>query len=137
MADGPVRQHSATASPSDAQPVGIRPATGDQLVDSSHQILMVVPWIFVLNNVSEFLSIAGGAARIRVQHYVALCCHPLEFVVESVAVGGVWAAVNIQNQRIFPRRIKIGRTLYPSLDAPAVKALVPDHLRLRNLELGE
>jgi hypothetical protein len=58
-------------------------------------------------------------------------------VVEGVAVGGMRAAVNVQDERIFLAGLKIGRALHPGLYAPAVEALVPDGLGRGEIELGE
>ena len=116
---------------------GIHPAARDQVVHARHQILVVVARIMILDDVAEILAVGGAAARIRIQHHVALGRHPLDFVIEGVAVGCVRAAVNVEDHRILLAFLKIRRTLHPGLDALAVEALVPDHYRLGEIQLGE
>ena len=91
----------------------------------------------VLDDIAELLAVGGAAARIGIEHDVALGGHPLKFMVEGVTVGGMRAAVDIEDQRILLAGREMGRTLHPGLDAAAVEALVPDRLRFGQVELGE
>src|SRR5256885_6814653 len=46
----------------------------------------------------EFLPIACGSARVRVQHRVAVGCEQLKFVVEGAAGCSMRTSVNAENQ---------------------------------------
>src|SRR5258705_3029066 len=91
----------------------------------------------ILNDVPKILAVAGAAARIRIKHNVALRCHPLEFVIEYETVSSVWSTVDVQDEWIFFGCIEVGRLLYPRLNTFAVKRLIPDFFRFRQLELRE
>ena len=109
----------------------------DQFVDARHEVFEVVTRIGVLNDIAELLAVAGAPARIGIKHDVAFGGHPLEFMVEGVAICGMRAAMDIENQRIFLAGREVGRTLHPSLDAAAIEALVPNHFRLGEIEFFE
>ena len=68
----------------------------------------------MVNQVREFLSIAGAAARIDVQHHEPLGRPDLLVGVEAVSVVGERSSVNLQNERILLCRIKIRRLDDPS-----------------------
>ena len=84
--------------------VRVHVAAADQLVHARHQVLVVVARVAVLDDVAEVLAVGRAAARVRVEHHVALGRHPLHLVEERVAVGGVRPAVDVQDQRVAPRR---------------------------------
>src|SRR5262249_55346624 len=54
---------------------------------------------------------------------------------KRVAVSPMRAAVNLEDKRILPRWIEIGRLLNPSLDLLSVKARVPDLLGIGEIQL--
>src|SRR5690349_11193330 len=113
MADDPICKQTTAASTGYTQFPGIDIAALDDLIHSGHQVFEVITRIVVLNNVAELLAIRGAAARVRIQHHISLCGHPLEFMIEDVAIGGMRSAVNIQDEWILFSRIKIRRLLYP------------------------
>src|SRR5438477_11463564 len=84
----------------------------------------------ILNNVSKFLAVSGTAAWIRIKDHVTLGCHPLEFVIENIAVREVRSAMNVQDQGIFFVRIEVRWLLQPGLVVLAVKAVVRNLFRL-------
>jgi hypothetical protein len=47
-------------------------------------------------------------------------------MIEDPAVGGVRAAVNVEDQRIFLVRVKVGRLLDPPLNVFTIETLVVD-----------
>ena len=58
-------------------------------------------------------------------------------MVKDKAISGVRAAVNVQDQRIFFRRVKVRRLLDPRMNFLAVKTGVPDLFRRGQVELRE
>ena len=100
----PVGQQAAAAAAGDAHPRLVDVALLQDLVDAGHQVLVVVARVVVLDDVAEVLAVVRAAARVRVEHDVALGGHPLELVREGVAVGGVRAAVDLEDQRVLLRR---------------------------------
>ena len=137
MANDPIGQETAAAAAGDAELFLIDAAAPNDFIHAGHQVLEIVARIFVLNDVPESLAVARAPARIRIEHDVTLRGHPLELVLEDVAVGGVRAAVDVEDERIFFRRVEIGRLLHPRLDAFPIEALVPDLFRLGQVELLE
>ena len=91
----------------------------------------------VLDDVAEILAVSRAAARVGIEDDVTFGRHPLKFMVEDVAVGGVRAAVNVQDERIFLAWIEVRRLLHPGLNLLAVEARVPDLFRLGEIELRE
>src|SRR5450755_2111052 len=135
MADYPIGEHASAAAARYRQFVGIHPAALNQVVNSGHQILVVVAGVMVLDDVAKILSIGRTAARIGIQDDIAFGRHPLELVVEGVSIGGMRATMNIQNHRILLAFLKIGRALYPGLNSLSVKAVVPNHRWFSQIEL--
>ena len=89
----------------------------------------------ILNDVAKVLAIGRAAARIRIQHDVTLRGHPLKLMIEDKAIGRVRTAMDVQNERIFFVRIKVRRLLYPGVNLPAIETLIPDFVRLSQIEL--
>ena len=58
-------------------------------------------------------------------------------MIKDVAVGGVWPAVDVEDQWILLCRNKIGRLLDPCLDLLPVEARVPDFFRLGQVQTRE
>ena len=59
MRDGPIGEDAAAAAAGDAKFFWIDVAALEQFVDSDHQIAVIIAWVVVLNNVAEFLAVAG------------------------------------------------------------------------------
>ena len=137
LGDGPVGEHAAAAAAGDAQAVGIGDAAPHQLVHAGHEVLVVVARVAVLDDVAELLAVAGAAARVGIEHHVALGRHPLELVHEEVAVGRVRAAVDVEDHRVLPARLVVGRLLDPGLDLLPVEAVVEQLLGLGQAQLRE
>ena len=91
----------------------------------------------ILNHVSETLAVGRAAARIWKEHHVTFCRHPLELVLENVAVSCVWSAVDVQDKRIFFRSIEVGRLLHPGLNCFAVETFIRNFFRLGQIEFRE
>src|SRR5207237_2819184 len=91
----------------------------------------------VLNHVAEILAVGCAPARIWKEHYVTLRRHPLEFVLEDVAVSRVRSAMNIKNERIFFRRTKIWRLLDPRLNCLSIETLVGNFFGFCEIEFRE
>ena len=89
----------------------------------------------ILNDVSKILPVGRASTRVRIKNDITFRGHPLEFVIENKSVCGVWSAVDVQDQRIFFRGIEPRRLLYPCLDAFPIEALIPNFLRLCQVEL--
>src|SRR5207253_2720151 len=84
-----------------------------------------------------FLAVRRAAARIGVQHDVALRRHPVELVGEGVTERGVGPTVDLEDERILPRGLEVRWLENPSLDALAVEARIPDLLGRREVEGAE
>src|SRR5260370_31711939 len=110
-------------------------AEAEECRDCGQQVAGGGARLVVLNEVSESLSVAGRAAGVDVKHHVALSRHPLKFVIEDPAIGRVWSAVDVENQRISFLRIEVGWLLNPSLNWDAVEALVINFFRFSEVKL--
>src|ERR1700675_587071 len=132
-----VRQYPPATAAGHPEFFGIDVAALEDFIHSRHQVAVVVTRIVVLNDVAEILSVAGRAARVDVKYHVALSRHPLKFVIEDPAIGRVWPAVDVENQRIFFLRIEVGWLLNPSLTWDAVEALVINFFRFSEVELRQ
>src|SRR5262249_26361649 len=135
LCDGPVGQQSAAAAAGDAHLLVVDVATTNELIDTGHQILVVVAGILVLNDVAKVLTVAGAAARVRIEHDVTLRRHPLKLVIEDESVSRVWSTVDVENQRVLLVRIEIGWLLHPRLNLLSIEAGVPNFFGLRKIQL--
>src|SRR5262249_43561532 len=92
----------------------------------------------VMNQVAEFLAVAGAAARVRVEHDVAHGSPGLLLDIEAVAVVRERTTVNLENQRIFLCRIEIRRLDNPAFNlALVLRGVPPDLLDRAGLFLRE
>ena len=107
----------------------------ENFIDADHQVAIVVARIVILNDIAEFLTIAGRAPRVEVEHHVAFGSHPLKFMIEDPAVSGMRAAVNVEDERVLLLRIEVGRFLDPTLNGLAIEAVVIDFLRRGQIQL--
>ena len=137
LRDDPVGQQAAAAAAGDAHARLVDVALLQDLVDARHQVLVVVARVVVLNDVAEVLAVVRAAARVRVEHDVALRGHPLELVREGVAVGGVRPPWISRISGYFFDGVEGRRLEDPALDLLAVEARVPDLLRLVHRQLAE
>ena len=137
MSDHPVRQQPAAAAASDAEFFVVDVTALDHFIDAGHQIFKIIARIMVLNHVAEILAVGCAPARIWKEHYVTLRRHPLEFVLEDVAVSRVRSAMNIKNERIFFRRTKIWRLLDPRLNCFSIETLVGNFFGFCEIEFRE
>ena len=133
----PIREQTTAASAGHAQFFVVDIAALDHLIHAGHEIFVIVARVMVLNDVAEILAVSGAAARIRIQDHVTFCRHPLKFVCEYIAIGRVWAAMDIQDQWVFLGRIKPRWLLHPGLHFLAIETLIPNLFRLGQIELGE
>jgi len=101
MPHEPVCHEAAIAATSDAQTLLIDITPGDQRVHAGHDVQRVLLAPDPTHGKREFASIAATAARIGVEHHVALARLELHFVEEAIAVVGMRSAVNLQDQGIF------------------------------------
>src|SRR5690349_3066841 len=135
--DGPVRQQATAAAARHTHLLIINVTAFDQLIDTGHQIFVIIAGIVVLNDVSKLLSVARAAARIRIKHYITLRRHPLKLVIEDEPVSSVRAAVYVQDERILLVRIEVRWLLHPRLNLLTVKTRVPDFFRLGEIQFRE
>ncbi len=120
MLDGPGGQHAAAAAAGDKEIVGVDVALGDDGVDAAIEIGKIVAGIGVVDEVGEFLAVAGAAAGVGVKHYITHGRPNLLFEIETVAVVAEGSAVNFQDQRIFLGGIEAGRVNDPALNLALV-----------------
>jgi len=69
--DGPSGKDAATAPASDKEIVGIDVAFSDDGVDAAVEVGEIVSWIGVMDEIGEFLAVAGAAAGVGVEDDVA------------------------------------------------------------------
>src|SRR2546423_1129847 len=135
MANGPISQETATAASSHSQFLGIDVAALEYLIDSYHQVAVIIAGIVILNDIAELLAVACAAPGIGIEHDITLGRHPLEFMIEDISVCGMRSAVNIEDQWIFLRWIEIRRLLNPGFNPFSIEAVVPDLFRRSDIEL--
>ena len=73
-----------------------------------------------MDEISKFFAVARATSRIRVKNHVAARGQDLLFEIETVAVVGERAAVNLKNKGIFLCRIKIRWVDDPTLNLTIV-----------------
>ena len=110
---------------------------GDHRVHGGHQVLVVVAGVVKLDDVAEVLAVGRAAARVHVRDDVAASRLREELVRERVAVGGMRAAVNLENQRVLLRRIESGRRDVPAVHRLAVERFHDERLWRRQVERSE
>ena len=133
----PVCKQTTAAAAGHAKFFLVDVAALDRFIDPGHQVFEIVAGVVVLDDIAEFLTVTRAAARIWKQHHVAFRRHPLKLVKESVTVGGVRPAVDIQYQRVLFRRAEIRRLLQPGFDHFSVEALVMNLFRLGQIQFRE
>src|ERR1700741_1560173 len=124
MGDCPVGENAPAAATSHGEFLGIDVAALYEFVHAGHEVAIIVPGIVILNDIAEVLAVAGRTARVDVEDDVSFGGHPLKFVIKDPAVGSVWPAVDVQNQRILFLGVKVGRFLNPPLNALAIETSV-------------
>src|ERR1700694_996474 len=97
LGNRPVSKYAPTTAAGHPEFFGINVAALEDFIHSRYQVAVVVARIVVLNDVAEILSVAGRAAWVDVKHHVALGRHPLKFVIEDPAIGGMWSAVDVED----------------------------------------
>src|SRR4051794_8199016 len=97
VANGPIRQQAAAAATCHAEFCIVDVTATNHLIDTNHQVFVVVARIVVLDDVAEVLAIRGAAAWIWIEDHVTFGRHPLKFVIENKAVSGVRPTMNVQN----------------------------------------
>ncbi len=100
MAGGPVREHASAAAAGDSHLVSVDVAAFDHFINAGHQVLVIITRVVKLDYVAEILAVRSASARVCIKHDVALRRHPLKLMREHKAVGGVWAAVNLEYKRV-------------------------------------
>src|SRR5688572_22215022 len=99
------------------------------MICAGNDILDVVAWPLVLDDIAKSFAIARRTTRVRVEHDVSASGKHLEVVHESQAVHSVRAAVHRDDQRILARCGKSRRLQYPALDLLSIRRGVPNFLR--------
>src|SRR5262249_1489971 len=107
----------ATATPAgDKKIAGVDVAFGDDCVHATVEVIEIVAGIGMMNQIGEFFAVTGAAAGVGVQDNVSARGKELLFEIKTVAIIRKWAAVNLDDQRIFLGRIKVGRLNDPALN---------------------
>src|SRR5437667_12735592 len=118
--DGPAGEYAAAAAASDEEIVGVDVALGDNGVDAAVEVGIIVARISVMDEISKFFAVARATSRIRVKNHLAARCQDLLFEIETVAIVGERAAVNLKNKGIFLCWIKIRWVDDPTLNLTIV-----------------
>src|SRR6266849_3568090 len=126
MADDPGGQHAAAAAAIDEEIAGVDVAPGDDLVHSSHQVVVVLAGIGILDSVAKGAAVAGGAAGIGVEQYVTLGGVVLPAEIEPHAVHPVGPPVDAEHEWILSLGIEAWRLDDPALDVQTVCRAIPD-----------
>ncbi len=111
MPDHPAREHAAPRASADIHARRVHVAAPDHRVHPGHEVVVVGSRIVVVDAARERVAVAGRAARVGVQHHVAV----RREVLEPDVVHRERAAVDLEDQRIALRRIERRR-----LDDPAL-----------------
>src|ERR1700678_2678362 len=97
-AHDPCRQDTSSRASSDEKLIRIDVTRRDRGIDSAHQIVKIMVWIIVIDEVREFLAVGGGATWICIENHVARGGKQLEVRRESRPVASSWAPVNFKYQ---------------------------------------
>src|SRR6266516_1873550 len=130
VADHPAREHAAPRASGDVHAGRIHVALADHRIHAGHEIVVVRTGIVVVDRVREGVAVASRAARVHVQHHVAVRREVLEHVAEPDVVHRERPAVDLEDQRVLLRRLERRRLDDPSLHAGAAGRVVPDLLDL-------
>ena len=133
LADNPCRQHAAAAAAGDKHVALVNEALLQQLVDAAHQVVVILARIGVVDLVAERAAVARAAARVAVEHHVAVGGMLLPSVVEADAVHAVRPAVDMQLHRVLPGGIEPRRRDVPALDLQTVRRRVGDLFHVAKL----
>src|SRR5207249_2818412 len=114
----------------DVHPRRVHEPAPDHGVHARHQVVVVGAGIVVVDAVGEHVAVARAAARVRVQHHVAVRGEVLERVAEAHVVHRERAAVNLQDQRVLLVTIERRWLDDPALHTRPAARRVPDLLDL-------
>src|SRR5579859_5754831 len=134
MCDGPICEDASAAAAGYTEFLLVDVATLDEFVDTDHQIAIVVARVVILNDIAEFLAVAGRPARVDIEDDVTFCGHPLKFMIKDPSVGSMRTTMDVENERVLLLRIEVGRLLDPALNALAIETRVIDFLRRGQIE---
>lgn len=121
LAHDPCREDAAAAAARDEEVGRVNEATRDDVIHRGHQVVVVLARVVVVDEIAELLAVARAAARIGIDDDVARRSVRLDLGGESVAVVREGPAVDLENERILPGRVELGRLDDPSLDPPFVE----------------
>ena len=116
----PCREQSTAAAAGHVQLRRVGDAARHQRIDRGQQIVGIITGIRLVDETRKRFAVTGGAARIHVQHDVALRRHPLLLEIKPIAVGGERTAVDLENQRILLTGRVARRGDHPRLNRQAI-----------------
>ncbi len=109
----------------------------DGRVHAGHQVVVIGPWIVVVDAAGEGRAISGAAARVEVKNHEIVGGEILKHVVERHAVHGKRPAVDFEDERILFRRVEIRRLHNPALDFRVAAGSEVDFLGFRQVHAAQ
>ena len=136
LRDHHVGEDAAVAPPPDAQPFGIGGAGGHRVVHRRHHVLVVLVAPAGPDGAAEGGAVAGGAARVRGDHQVAVRGQHLPLQLEGGRVLSGRSAVDAQDGRPLAQR-RARRVGQEAVHHRAVRAPGLEALDAAQLDAGE
>ena len=108
------------------------------MVDPGHEVVVVVETPPAPGAPAEVLPVAGGGARVRVEHHVPLGGRQLAVEGEVVAVRAVGPSMHLEDHReVAPSLSVPARREHPALDLGAIGALEEEAFGLHEFQLRQ
>ena len=138
LTDHPVGHVAAIRAAADAHAAHVDAAASlDRLVESRHQVDVVLAAPVANDLAPEVLAVSVRAAWVDVQDHVAHSGEDLELVHERRSVLPMRSTVNLEHEGIYAVGIEVGRPEHPALDDPAVRGGERFALRLRHVSVAQ
>src|SRR5579872_357240 len=122
VADEPVGHKTPIASASHAHTLLVNVAFLQQRIHARHYIERIFCPPIAAYRESKLAAIAATATRIGVENNIALRHEQLHLVEEPIAILRIWSTVNLYNERVLFRWIKVLRLHNPAIHRPTVLA---------------
>ena len=108
---------------------------GHDVIGHRHDVVECASAPIQVDVIHEFLPVAGGASRIRHDHYIARGREHLRIpaIGPGVAPEALRSAVDQQQNRIFSGGIEVGRPHQKTLHLGFLRAIHPELLERRQL----
>src|SRR6266436_1251544 len=136
LGDDEVRGNAAVGPAADGELVRVGDALSDGVVHHSHIVLKVLVAPISPDGLGVVLAVAGGAARVREEHGVAVCCQKLGQVIEFGVISPDGTAMRTKDGGVLLAGDVIHGLVKVAGNSRAVLALEMDVLGVGELELA-